>query len=101
MAEHNTTDLSPTNSVMREKVLRIIKHKTLDEEAATELAMSLITEAETKAEQRKTQEVLFWTAEYVYKLANPDTKMNTPNVAYEMVENAYRAHLAALKETHE
>jgi len=49
MAEHNTTDLSPTNSVMREKVLRIIKHKTLDEEAATELAMSLITEAETKA----------------------------------------------------
>jgi hypothetical protein len=99
------SDLSPTNSA-REKVHTYVMlartgRPEVDYDGITSAIVSLITEAETKAEQRKTQEVLFWTAEYVYKLANPDTKMNTPNVAYEMVENAYRAHLAALKETHE
>ena len=58
MAEHKTTDLSPTNSVTREKVLRIIKHKTLDEEAATELVMSLITEAETKVQKAQLEHII-------------------------------------------
>lgn len=49
----------------------------------------VFSELARRVEQYK-QQAVFFAAEYAYKKANPDSKMNTPSIVYEDAERAFR-----------
>lgn len=65
-------------------------------EGAIEMSVRLLTrlkEQKPSEEGKSFREIVTWIADYAYKKANPNGKMDTPSIVYEQVEKDYEKFL--------